>query len=190
MKHLNHTEKTTAAFAGISNGTGTTWCAFAAAVYFSDIKNLRTCFVELSGKPDMAELFRGEKRIGDHYCAGGLDVYDSADKDTLVRVQNGRYQAIVLDLGTNAENEEMLRADLKIFVASVAPWKPDIFEFGEKIKKENPSFRDVRLFISFFNEKDKNELRSIPVKTGIVPLENNPLRLSKEMICFFKNMLF
>lgn len=191
MKHFNQNESVTIGFAGLSRGAGNTWAALCTAVYLSDIRNMKTCFIELSGNGDIVSLFGGTQKNGACYTHEGLDIYNDATVETLISVKNGRYEAYVLDLGAVPfDNEELLRADIKVLTACVAPWRPDIFEAGEKLKKSVSELRSFRFLINFFDEKDKNELRALPVKTGIMPLENNPFRLGRETIRLMRSLFF
>ncbi len=192
MKYYNN-KTSVIGVLGTSTGVGTTWVSLMLASYMSDIKNRKTCLYELSGKDDLSAL-SGRRKLTDSaelLRIMDIDIYCRADASDVLNAKNKKYDICIFDLGCADENiDELLRCDTKILVTSIAPWKISCKDIITKYAHEVENFDSWRLFVNFSRPEIRKYIGKLPLLTGFVPIESDPLRLSDNNIQFMRNMNF
>jgi len=124
--------------AGVSRGTGTTFCAMLLASYVSKVRKEHICVVERNMSGSLMSMCGGKAKLR------GITVCDCAQKEHI---------CTIIDFGALARDGERFRSfcacDLRLITASLCPWKQeDFYRFAKQWEEE----QEVIYLIPFADE--------------------------------------
>jgi len=176
---------------GVESGCGATHLAIALANFLQSGLGKRTAVIELSGAHELRQLDAREGN--ERHELLGVRYFTDISYEQVPDILNGRYEAFILDLGTDYETarEEFLRCDRKIVTGSISPWKVDAYQnFLEQITLQNRN-ADEWEFLCLFG--DRHDTRRIQKRYGIhmtgVPFLENPFCLKMQDIAFLQKIV-
>lgn len=154
--------KYTVGIIGIHEGAGATHTCLLLAHYFSEWLNKKTILLECGSQNEIRYLNDNvDTQPSSCFNYGPICVYPNIKEKDMSTIIGGKYQCAILDLGTDytkAQNE-FLRCNKKIIVASQADWKTyklERFMNTYKVGDDNITF-----IIPFLEGKKAKQLSKV-----------------------------
>ncbi|BCN32825.1 hypothetical protein [Anaeromicropila herbilytica] len=178
---------------GTHRGVGVTHLCVMLSNYLSEVMGKRTAVLECNTHNDFSYIqmvYEGmaHKAInGKAFQVYDTSYYKNVTQKEIADILNNNFDYIIMDLGTDRDNEEFLRCNCKLVVSSLCDWKRhELIKFLHYAETMN-GYLEWEYLVLYGDKSDLKEIKhNWNIHLNLIPFETDPFQVSKEVLNLFQ----